>query len=1350
MIKSKYYEDDRFYSLKKEENETFGMRNKNFYGRKNENFLNQYKTNLYKEENSNNLNFSKFNQNGKSYYKYYDYNQNKISSSKNYQNKTYFNNQYPNNIQNSEKTNYINPMSLKSKSKNKQQNLENLFANNTSKSIEKNKKSNGKNLDENEIFNSNENENISNPLNVNNANNNYLKNPKEIFMLKDKTKFDSSIYNNVNVINGIFKGIIRDLNNKVLLSLEDVEDLSCSLSFIDTLNVFFSEKIVLDFYESIKRIFKLIYENDCKDTICIENEFKFKYALESNINDLNTVTGILKQLIYTERCIMYYKKDKFKEAIYSLIIENKHDSILDLMETSLNCIIDQKGVYDIFSFRQLKNIYWIICSLLPDYEKGKIKGKIDYLDTIQNIYKNNFPSLLHSKRIRIFNFNGLFENSIDNKEVENLEVNKDPSHGSFFNRMYIQYSNENKEVKNENKDIQKQSGLYKNEEDYNTNRNFVDNNTHKIAKDEYMINNYYNFEIGKIKNTYIGDNTTNYIPKKIKIDKLDNYYTGKYLIPSNIDKNSYHYNSYRKYNYKNELKNEFKKNYNKIGYIGNKNYKFNNYKREMDRDYYSNNNKVKSYENESKTISDNINTCNTDVKNIKSTEDNTLNNSSKEIKINIDKLFEEELFYEENKVENIENNLIICNGNNTNEYNSVKEQNKEESKNDYIEKTSDDRSISIKIRENIENLLMDTDNSARLQKSKKSNSSKHSNENLESDANNLIYVNENKISHNELVHNLINDINENFKVKDNQELNESYENEYIDEENISNEEIDEDVDDDNEEIDDNDIKSNNGSDCNDYILENSSSEDDKINDDKILYNEITLNNNIKENVNVNENDDVKITEEEQNEMLRIIQKINSRKINEDESNDKVNPQIKSRKFSDFNTLDNLGMNQNQLKSILDRLKSNDNEYTSKQLQDMNKNKDTLNKENNKNIENETKKIILDSNKIISNTNSKLFCNKNMYKNLFFTGIYTAFHKKYFALKCLEQENPQLIKANINSFEKLILMPLYIKQSNFISETKAIYTKLFKKYEKIIMKSLNNEEVIIEEIKPYGSIETNFFIDNGDLDICIVPKSDILNFSFYMEKLKEDLSYESEILKILFNRRYILLKIRDNKTKINIDITAHNNLPIYNTKLFKYYGKFDQRVHIMGLYLKNWVKVNNLVGASDNYLSSYAWLNMLVYFLQNSVEPKVLPCLQLKTNDNISSNKNESENSELFIDYDLERKYKELIEINKGFENTESASSLLVKFFEFYSYYFDYYETVIDVNLSSKIKTNNHIFNDNELKIEDPFDKFHNPGKSLNLYSPQFTKLLGCMKNEVNFILSGEYVRRFKKIRKEKY
>lgn len=373
-------------------------------------------------------------------------------------------------------------------------------------------------------------------------------------------------------------------------------------------------------------------------------------------------------------------------------------------------------------------------------------------------------------------------------------------------------------------------------------------------------------------------------------------------------------------------------------------------------------------------------------------------------------------------------------------------------------------------------------------------------------------------------------------------------------------------------------------------------------------------------------------------------------------------------------------------------------------------------------------------------------------------------QEYIYLKCMEIENPQYIWNNMQTFEKHILIPLYQKIINIRYKRYYTLENIYQNYFSGIHKIFQNFPDAIDKIKKYGSFRNTFMVDIGDtdIDICIVPKCTLSTFkSNYLEILKNGIEkYKLGQIKIEINTsNYILLKIKiENNSQtqkiINVDITVHNMLPIFNSDLIRLYGLFDQRFHIMGIYLKYWAKNNKIHGASEGYLSSYALLIMLIHFLQKIVEPKVLPNLQkIPKNYNLDKPEYGVENYEYYfndkkitINYyfetDVEKIKEHLLKINHGKVNDETVTNLLVKFFEYYAYIFESKQKIsVHKDLIESIKeTDDKI----AFSIDDPFEITHNPGQSMTTDTENYKKFIKAMKMEINFILDGEYVKRLER------
>ena len=355
--------------------------------------------------------------------------------------------------------------------------------------------------------------------------------------------------------------------------------------------------------------------------------------------------------------------------------------------------------------------------------------------------------------------------------------------------------------------------------------------------------------------------------------------------------------------------------------------------------------------------------------------------------------------------------------------------------------------------------------------------------------------------------------------------------------------------------------------------------------------------------------------------------------------------------------------------------------------------------------------------------------------------------EYLKLKKMEKENPDEIKKNINLFENHILLQIYneINNNNNNSKITALYPKIFNKYKNAINYVLESNNLTDVMVEPYGSIVNNFLTKDGDIDISIVPqKMSKDEFIKYLQKIEEKVVEEDKCAtknnSIYINSRYALLSITDIETNIHIDITVHNLLPIYNSKMIRIYSLYDQRFHILGLFLKHWVKINKIKGSPNGYLSSYALLILIIHFLQSVVEPKVLPILQEIKNVN-KEYKYYNGEKELTTNIYFEDNFDDIKEymnvINCGNENSSSTTELLIQFFEYYAYKYNmdnHYWISIKHNKRAKALNCEQIV----FPIEDPFDVTHNPGKTLKYNSLQHLEFIFCLKKEINNILSGEY------------
>jgi hypothetical protein len=67
--------------------------------------------------------------------------------------------------------------------------------------------------------------------------------------------------------------------------------------------------------------------------------------------------------------------------------------------------------------------------------------------------------------------------------------------------------------------------------------------------------------------------------------------------------------------------------------------------------------------------------------------------------------------------------------------------------------------------------------------------------------------------------------------------------------------------------------------------------------------------------------------------------------------------------------------------------------------------------------------------------------------------------------------------------------------------------------------------------------------------------------------------------------------------IDFDICLLNDIAVCNSNLIKEYTLVDQRVRPLMITIKQWAKEYDICSAKDQTLSSYAWLNMVIFYLQ---------------------------------------------------------------------------------------------------------------------------------------------------------
>jgi len=259
--------------------------------------------------------------------------------------------------------------------------------------------------------------------------------------------------------------------------------------------------------------------------------------------------------------------------------------------------------------------------------------------------------------------------------------------------------------------------------------------------------------------------------------------------------------------------------------------------------------------------------------------------------------------------------------------------------------------------------------------------------------------------------------------------------------------------------------------------------------------------------------------------------------------------------------------------------------------------------------------------------------------------------------------------------------------------------------------------------------------NGDIDMCLTIDRPAGNERHIVNKLSRLLTNKGmQYVKPLPHARVPIVKFKDPKSRFLCDICINNALALQNTRLVADYSKIDPRVRPLAYLVKYWAKRRGINNPYQGTLSSYAYINLVINFLQTR-DPPILPCLQALATDEPNRN--------IVDEYDCTYA-SPLPYIGYGAANTMSMAELFCHFFHYYTNEFDVRNSVVSVRcgrlLTKREKGWDAKFSrDNMLlTIEDPFETTHNLGRlvdkeGLHMIMSELRRACILLRNEGSFI-----------------
>lgn len=253
------------------------------------------------------------------------------------------------------------------------------------------------------------------------------------------------------------------------------------------------------------------------------------------------------------------------------------------------------------------------------------------------------------------------------------------------------------------------------------------------------------------------------------------------------------------------------------------------------------------------------------------------------------------------------------------------------------------------------------------------------------------------------------------------------------------------------------------------------------------------------------------------------------------------------------------------------------------------------------------------------------------------------------------------------------------------------------------------------VDAFGSMANGFSTLQSDLDVVAYDSRlpfEVVDPVTILKQLRNAVQRTGffEVKCIIYGARVPILKLLYEES-LEIDLSVNNTTPLLNTRLLKAYASMNERVAQLGVAVKLWAQDHRLCGAFRGHLSSYAFLLMVLYFLQVAGPDKVA-CLQ-------DSGRNDS----YFEDHDLwKTAVAQLVPPDWCLKS--SVAELLCSFFLFYAEVFRWGIEVVSVRLGQRHASSFEGFTElsardtHRLHIEDPFERSRNLNDVLSTCNEQ--------------------------------
>ncbi|KAJ1357378.1 hypothetical protein KIN20_015514 [Parelaphostrongylus tenuis] len=244
------------------------------------------------------------------------------------------------------------------------------------------------------------------------------------------------------------------------------------------------------------------------------------------------------------------------------------------------------------------------------------------------------------------------------------------------------------------------------------------------------------------------------------------------------------------------------------------------------------------------------------------------------------------------------------------------------------------------------------------------------------------------------------------------------------------------------------------------------------------------------------------------------------------------------------------------------------------------------------------------------------------------------------------------------------------------------------------------------LKIFGSLLSGFGVVNSDIDICFRFQEDVQPLEVDSVGIVQDIALSLKKMRGIESvgtviwAKVPIVKFTWKDLGVEGDISYYNVLALRNTEMLREYCQWDHRVAPLGVWVKRWAKSCDIGDASRGSLSSYAYIILLIHYLQNC-DPPVVPRLQ-------EDFRNDETEPVIVDDCDV---YFHRGVIDGWSENRMSVGKLFTGFLDYYAR-FDFETKVVQIRRKKPLRKCEKAWN-RPLCIEDPFDLAHNLGSGVS-------------------------------------